>query len=182
MAVEHHVNLERPLVGFEGMRVSWGGVWAGVLVALGTLLVLSTLGVAIGFTADARNVDPQKISAGAVIWSRAALLIALFLGGVIATRMSMVWDRFTGLAQGALVWVMSLVVVTLLSANGIGLVAGASLIYGTQHSQSGPTTAAWLTFFSTVLSLVAALIGSAVGQRRAAARVRNEIEANSPRP
>jgi hypothetical protein len=59
MAVEHHLNLERPLVGFEGMRVSWGGVWAGVLVALGTLLVLSTLGVAVGFTADARNVDPR---------------------------------------------------------------------------------------------------------------------------
>jgi spore maturation protein SpmA len=96
--------------------------------------------------------------------------------------MSMVWDRFTGLAQGALVWVVSLVVVTLLSANGIGLVPGASLIYGAQHSQSGPTMAAWLTFLSTVLSLVAALIGSAIGQHRAAARVRNEIEANGPHP
>jgi hypothetical protein len=34
---------------------------------------------------------------GVAVWFRASLLIALFLGGMGATRMSMVWDRFTGL-------------------------------------------------------------------------------------
>jgi hypothetical protein len=98
MAIERHVNIEHPLVNLEGMRVSWGGIWAGMLVVLGAMLVLSTLGIAVGFSADARNVDPEKIGVGAVFWSRGSLLVALFLGGMAAARMSMVWDRFTGLA------------------------------------------------------------------------------------
>ena len=176
MVVEREVIIERPAATFEGMRVSWGGVWAGVLVVLGTLLLLTTLGVAIGFSADARNVDPEKIGTGAVIWSRVSLLVALFLGGMAATRMSLVWDRFTGLAQGALVWVTSLVVVLYLSANGVGLMLGALINEATQRPQAGPSAIAWITFLSIVLSLLAALAGSAVGRRTAAARVTSEIE------
>jgi hypothetical protein len=31
MAIERHVNIEDPVVSFEGMRASWGGIWAGML-------------------------------------------------------------------------------------------------------------------------------------------------------
>jgi hypothetical protein len=31
VVVEREVIIERPAVTYEGMRVSWGGVWAGVL-------------------------------------------------------------------------------------------------------------------------------------------------------
>jgi hypothetical protein len=176
MVIERHVNIEHPMVSFEGMRISWSGIWAGMLVVLGSILVLSTLGIAIGFSADARNVDPSRIGAGAVIWSRGSLLVALFLGGMAAARMSMVWDRFTGLAQGVLVWVVSMVTVLLLGANGVGLI-GAALAYGTaQHAGTGPDATAWITFFSVVLSLLAAVVGSAIGQHRAAVRVRSEID------
>jgi len=176
MGVEHHIKVEHPVVSFEGMRISWGGIWAGMLVVLGVMLVLSTLGLAIGFSVGTRNVDPEAISTGAVFWSRASLLVALFLGGMAAARMSMVWDRFTGLAQGALVWVVSLVAVLLLGANGVGLL-GVALAYGTaQRADTGPGGSAWITFFSIVLSLLASLAGSAIGQRRAAARARSEIE------
>lgn len=178
MAIERHINSEHPLVSFEGLRVSWGGIWAGMLVVLGTMLVLSTLGVAIGFSADARNVNPEKIGAGAVIWSRGSLLVALFLGGMAAARMSMVWDRFTGLAQGALMWVVSMVAVLLLGANGVGLI-GVAIAYGTaQRAGAAPSATAWITFFSIILSLLAALAGSAIGQHRAAARARSEIESS----
>jgi hypothetical protein len=178
MAIEHHMNTEHPVVNFEGMRVSWGGIWAGMLVALGVMLVLSTLGIAVGFSAGARNVDPEKIGTGAVIWSRGSLLVALFFGGMAAARMSMVWDRFTGLAQGALVWVVSTVAVLLLGANGVGLI-GVTLAFSTaRHVEGGPSASAWITFFSVVLSLLAALAGSAIGQRRAAVRARSEMGSN----
>src|SRR5207248_3582331 len=36
------------LFGAEGMRVSWGGIFGGVLVAVGLLLLLAALGVAVG--------------------------------------------------------------------------------------------------------------------------------------
>jgi hypothetical protein len=174
MVIERHVTPEHPLVSFEGLRVSWGGVWAGTLVVLGTMLVLSALGIAIGFSVEG-NVNPGSIGAGAVIWSRVSLLIALFLGGMAAARMSMVWDRFTGLAQGVLVWVVSMVAVLLFGANGVGLI-GVALAYGTAAQRgASPGATAWITFVAIVLSLMAALLGSAIGQRRAAARARSEI-------
>jgi hypothetical protein len=179
MSTQREVILERPAGALEGMRVSWGGIWAGVLVALGTLLVLSTLGLAIGFSADARNVDPQSIGLGAVVWSRVSLLIALFLAGAAAARMSLVWDRPTAFAQGALVWVTSLIAGQLLSASGIGLMLSAALTYGLRTGSpgqlgSGSSAVAWLTFLAVILSLLATLAGAALGRRRAAARITRE--------
>jgi hypothetical protein len=146
---------------------------------LGTLLVLSTLGLAIGFSADAHDIDPAKIGAGAIIWSRVSLLIALFPGGAAATRMSMVWDRPTAFAQGTLVWVASLMVGLLLSANGIGLVLSAALTFGLNRGgahplEAGPGAAAWMTFFAIILSLLATLAGAALGRRRVATHITQE--------
>lgn len=176
MSTEREVIVERPAGPFEGMRISWGGIWAGVLVVLGTLLVLTTLGLAIGFSADARDVSPQKIGTGAIIWARIALLIALFLGGAAATRMSMVWDRPTALAQGTLVWVASFIVGHILSAYGFGLMLTLALTYGLGNGgvrtpDTAPTAVAWITFFAVVLSLLATLAGAALGRRRAAAHI-----------
>jgi len=177
MSTERRVILERPAGSVEGMRISWGGIWAGVLVVLGILLVLSTLGLAIGFSADARDVDPQKIDMGAIIWSRVSLLIALFLGGAAATRMSMVWDRPTALAQGMLVWVASLIVGLFLRANGLGLLLSAVLTYGLNNAVAhAPSALAWMTFFAIILSLLATLAGAVLGRRRAAAHVTNKID------
>jgi hypothetical protein len=178
MAIERHVNIEHPVVSFEGMRVSWGGIWAGMLVVLGVMLVLSSLGIAVGFTA-AGSADPDDIGTGAVVWARVSLLVALFLGGMAAARMSMVWDRFTGFAQGVLVWVVSMVSILLLSANGVRLI-GIALAYGTaQRAETAPDMAAWFTFISIVLSLLAAVLGSALGQHRAAVRAKSEIAAET---
>jgi hypothetical protein len=181
MSTQRDVIVERPASSFEGMRVSWGGVWAGVLVVLGTMLVLSTLGLAIGFSADAHSVDAEKIGTGAIIWSRISLLIALFLGGAAATRMSMVWDRPTALAQGTLVWVASLIVGLFLSANGIGLMASAALTYGLRSDgahrlAAEPSAVAWITFIAVILSLLATLGGAALGRQRAAAHVTHKVE------
>jgi hypothetical protein len=187
MAVEHferEVLIERPVQRFEGMRVSWGGIWAGVLVVLGTLLFLTTLGLAIGISADARNVNPNAIGTGAVVWSALSLLIALFLGGLAATRMSMVWERSAGLLQGVLVWVIALVTVTYLGARGIGMLGASALGIVTgaaAGAQSEPTTSAWTQFLVVALSLLAALAGAAVGRRRAAVRATEVAEPTAER-
>jgi hypothetical protein len=67
--------------GTEGMKVSWGGVFAGVLVAMGVSMLLAALGVAIGVSAvDPGETDPGTIGIGAAVWGGAQLLIALFVG------------------------------------------------------------------------------------------------------
>src|SRR5688572_450213 len=110
------------LPSVEGLRVSWGGIWAGVLAATGVLLLLTALGVAVGVTAvDPRTPDAEAMSTGAGIWAGASLLIALFLGGMVSTRVGAIFDRTTGVFQGALVWIVSVLMVAYLAASGINI-------------------------------------------------------------
>jgi hypothetical protein len=134
---------ERVDASLDGLRISWGGIWAGVLIVLGTLLFLSTLGLAIGISAaDPGSTDAGALGLGAAIWSGLALLVALFIGGMAATRLGMIHDRATGAFEGALVWVVSFVAILWLASSGVQLVA------------SG---------ISSVFSGVAQTIGSATG-------------------
>jgi hypothetical protein len=108
----------------DGLRISWGGIWAGVLTVLGTLLFLTTLGLAVGISAvDPADTDAGALGIGAAVWSGLALLIALFVGGMAATRLGMVYDRATGAFEGALVWVLSFVAILWLASSGVQLVA-----------------------------------------------------------
>jgi hypothetical protein len=110
--------------GTEGMKVSWGGVFAGVLVAIGVSMLLASLGVAIGVSAvDPGNTEPSTIGIGAAIWGGLQLLIALFVGGMVATRVGAIIDRTTGFFEGVLVWVVSFMLMAYLAGNGIASVA-----------------------------------------------------------
>jgi hypothetical protein len=118
--------------GTEGMKVSWGGVFAGVLVAMGVSMLLASLGVAIGVSAvDAGSTEARTIGIGAAVWGGLQLLIALFVGGMVATRVGAIIDRTTGFFEGVLVWVVSFMLMAYLAGNGIASVAsGAFNILG----------------------------------------------------
>ena len=122
---------ERVEIPLDGLRISWGGIWAGVLTVLGMLLFLTTLGLAVGVTAiDPHDTDAQSIGVGAAVWSALSLLIALFVGGLAATRLGMVFDRATGAFEGALVWVLSFVAILWLASSGVQLVgSGISRVF-----------------------------------------------------
>src|SRR5215207_10185013 len=121
MATIIHEHVDTSL---DGLRISWGGIWAGVLTVLGTLLFLTTLGLAVGISAaEPGNTDTGALGLGAAIWSGLALLIALFVGGMAATRLGMIYDRATGAFEGALVWVVSFVAILWLASSGVQLVA-----------------------------------------------------------
>jgi len=106
------------------MKVSWGGVFAGVLVAMGVSMLLAALGVAIGISAvDPGETDPSTVGIGAAVWGGLQLLIALFVGGMVATRVGAIIDRTTGFFEGVLVWVVSLILMAYLAGSGISSVA-----------------------------------------------------------
>ncbi|HEY0685398.1 MAG TPA: hypothetical protein VGD45_23880 [Steroidobacter sp.] len=122
MATVVNEHVEVPL---EGFRLSWGGIWAGVLTVMGTLLFLTTLGIAVGISAaDPGEGNAEAIGTGAAIWSALSLLIALFVGGMAATRLGLVFDKAAGAFEGALVWVLSFLIVLWLASSGVRLVAG----------------------------------------------------------
>jgi hypothetical protein len=123
---------ERVEVPLQAFRLSWGGIWAGVLTVMGTLLFLTTLGIAIGVSAvDPGQDDAAAFGAGAALWTALSLLIALFVGGMAATRLGLVFDKAAGAFEGALVWVLSFLIILWLASSGVQLVArGISGLFG----------------------------------------------------
>jgi hypothetical protein len=101
-----------------GIRIAWGGVWAGLLIGFGVLLLLGALGLAIGITA-ADTAGARGLGIGAAVWGLLTLLVALFIGGMVASRTGLVYDRTTSLVQGSLVWVMSVLILVFLGTAGI---------------------------------------------------------------
>jgi X-X-X-Leu-X-X-Gly heptad repeat protein len=116
----------------EGMRVSWGGIWGGVLVALGLLMLLTALGLAVGVsTVEPGQTQASSLGTGAGIWASIALLISLFVGGMAATRIGAITDRTTGFFEGALVWVVSVLLIAYAASAGIStLASGAFRLVG----------------------------------------------------
>jgi hypothetical protein len=113
------------LLTADGMKVSWGGVFGGVLVAVGLLLLLAALGMAIGISAvQPGETEPSTLGTGAGIWAAVSLLLALFIGGMVSTRIGAIWDGTTGFFEGALVWVVSVLLMLYLATSGIGMLAG----------------------------------------------------------
>ena len=162
-------NAAARTAGFDGLRVSWGGVWAGVLVALGGLALLSALGVAVGETAiNPSSSDPDRIITVAGIWGAVSLLASLFIGGMVATRVGMVYDRAAGMFEGVLVWVVAMLLTALFAGSGLVLVPDFSINLG------GGKAAAWLGLAAMLLSLLAAVGGAMAGRKGAAARVGKE--------
>ena len=151
--------------GFDGLRVSWGGVWSGVLVTLGALILLSALGVAVGMSAvDPASADAQRVATIAAVWGAASLLASLFLGGMVSTRTGMIYDRATGMFEGVLVWVVSVLLMAAFAGSGISLVPDFTV------ELTASRTAAWVGLGAMVLSLIAAVAGAMAGRRGAAER------------
>jgi hypothetical protein len=133
-----------PVAPLETARISWAGVWSGFLIGLGVLMLLSTLGLAVGVSAvdigPGQGSDARAFSLGAGIWAGLSLLIALFLSGMIASRVAMVVDRTVATTHGALVWVLTMLGVLYLAGTGIGL--GMSGVLGVVRGAGSVVTSA----------------------------------------
>ncbi|WP_414549333.1 hypothetical protein [Anabaena sp. CCY 0017] len=174
-------------------RVRWGPIIAGVLVALATQLILSSLFGAIGAGTIAGSGAPRTITpdvaANVGIWSTIALLISLFIGGWVTARTCGPMNRNTALLNGAILWATTIALSSWLLASGVwgtfGIVApNVALAVPPQAVQPGvpvpPTTvtaeqarqiaaatsrALWWFVLGSLLSLAAALMGAVVGAR-----------------
>ncbi|TYP88325.1 permease [Blastococcus xanthinilyticus] len=100
-------------------RVRWGPVWAGLVVAMPTFLLLQLATLALGLwdvgSADGNSAD---------LWSSINGLIALFLGGLTAAATA-VWRGVSdGLLHGILVWALTIVSLLILTLFGGGALLG----------------------------------------------------------
>lgn len=109
-------------------RVSWGAVFGGLAVGLAIQVLLTLLGTAAGLSAidpqSAEPVGPVPMAMG--IWTGLSMLIAAYVGGYVAARLSGLPTRGDGALHGAVTWG-----VTTLAAVAIATSAAGALIGGT---------------------------------------------------
>lgn len=178
-------------------RVRWGPIWAGLLSALFTLLVLGLLGVAIGLTtANAGAAAQGNINANAgqysAIWAGISAIIAFLIGGYVAGRTAAVHGRGWAALNGALVFLLALPFILWLASQGLGAIIGnaSSITHGlginlgqlqntvtgtvqhltpaqAQQAADAAKTTAWGTLIGLIVGLVASALGGTLGMRHA---------------
>ena len=105
-------------------RVSWGGIFAGAIIAAVISMALNLLGIAIGAGAVdlAQGSTPSAASfgIGTGIWLVLSNLIALAIGAYAAAHLSGVTERSDAALHGLSVWALA----TLIAAVLLGSLAG----------------------------------------------------------
>ena len=109
-------------------RVSWGAIFAGVVVALVVQVLLTLLGVGIG----AATLDPgtgdnpaaSTFSIASGTWYAVSGILAAFAGGYIASRMSGKTVATTGALHGLTTWAVTTLLVLYLISTSIGSIVG----------------------------------------------------------
>lgn len=165
----------------DGVR--WGPVWAGLLTALTTFLLLELGFYALGWlTLDTVDTNPSD-SSGIVTGILA--LVAFFIGGLIAGATALWKGLFSGLLHGFLVWALGVVAFIALTFFGASSLLGSfgdltsKLGVGPQAVESATDVseseaaeaeetaedAAGPAFLGLVLPLGAAMLGGLIGSK-----------------
>jgi hypothetical protein len=109
-------------------RVSWAAVLAGVVVMLVTQLLLNMLGLGIGIaTLDPGTGDnpaARTFSIGAAIWWTLSGIIASFVGGYVAGRLSGRPKESTTGWHGITAWALTTLLIFYMLTSTVGAVLG----------------------------------------------------------
>lgn len=120
-------------------RVSWGAIFGGTFIALAIMVLLGSLGIAIGAT----TIDPQTgetpsaraFGIGAGIWWIATSALALFGGGWAAGRLAGPRRMLESTLHGVVTWSFTATIVVALMTTAVGsMVSGAMRVLGAASS------------------------------------------------
>ncbi|SES47158.1 PhnA-like protein [Rhizobium sp. NFR03] len=109
-------------------KVSWGSVFAGVVIALAVQFLLNLLGVGIGAAvldpATSDNPAASTFSIAGGIWFVVAGIVSAFIGGYVASRLSGRPSNSTGGYHGLTSWAVTTLVVLYLLTTSVGAIIG----------------------------------------------------------
>ncbi len=120
-------------------RISWGAVFAGVVIALVTQLILNMIGVGIGAaTLDPRTVgnpSATSLSLGAALWWTLSGIVAALAGGYAAGRLAGRPKESTAGWHGLIAWGLTTLMIFYLLTSTLGGILGG--VYQTLTSAAG---------------------------------------------
>ena len=137
----------RDLVAGLYARVSWGAVFAGVVIAIAVQMVLALLGAGIGLS----TVDPlsrstpamSSLGIGAGVWWAVSSVVSLFAGGWVAARLAGTPEKTDAILYGLLTWGLAAIVTAYLLASAVGaVVRGGASVVGTTATVAASGAAA----------------------------------------
>ena len=159
-------------------RVRWGPIWAGLITALTTFLVLELLMYSLGLLTIDINPGAGNDSGP---WVTALVgLLAFFAGGWVAGATSAVRGSSVGLLNGFLVWGLGTVLILAFSSFGLGSLFGALGNVVSRFLMAGNTNfnlpnvdpaeiagmvrdASWWAFLSLAITALACALGGWAG-------------------
>jgi pyruvate/2-oxoglutarate dehydrogenase complex dihydrolipoamide acyltransferase (E2) component len=109
-------------------KISWGAVFAGVVVALATQLVLNLLGMGVGAATlnpvggDSPSATSLSVAAG--IWFAVSGILAALAGGYTAGRLAGVPNESTAGWHGLTTWALATLVIFYLLTSTLGGILG----------------------------------------------------------
>ncbi|MGF9567550.1 PhnA-like protein [Neorhizobium sp. JUb45] len=118
----------RVLIDAELHKVSWGAIFAGVVIATVVQLLLNLLGVGIGAAvidpATGDNPTATAFSIGTAGWFIVSGVLAAFVGGFVGSRLSGKVSRSTGSLHGLTTWAVTTLLVVYLLTTSVGALVG----------------------------------------------------------
>ncbi|MEH3120419.1 MAG: hypothetical protein PGN16_00330 [Sphingomonas phyllosphaerae] len=139
--------VEQSAIARAGRRVSWGAIFAGVVIAVAVQLLLGILGTGIGLSmvdpVDGTTPGATGFGIGAGIYWLITTVIALGSGGYAAARLSGVTEKFDALSHGLVVWGVTLILTLYLLTSAVGgIIGGAFRTVGSVTGAAGATVGA----------------------------------------
>jgi hypothetical protein len=112
-------------------RISWAAVFAGVILAMGIHLLLSVLGTGIGVSTidpvQQTTPDAKVLGVSAGIWWAVSSLIALFVGGWVASYLAGIPRSLDGILHGLLTWGLATLLAFIFIGSAVGTLVGGAL-------------------------------------------------------
>jgi hypothetical protein len=107
-------------------RVSFSAIFAGAVVALALILLLSLLGGALGLSLS-NHMHEHSFNVGAAVWAVVTVLLSLFAGGCVATRCAVGETTGEALIHGTIMWGLVFALLLWLTTAGIRMGFNAAL-------------------------------------------------------
>jgi len=121
-----HTLRDKSAIGFIS-RLSWSAIIAGVFIAIAVQLLLSFLGLGIGF-GSINPLDEAKpfsgLGTGALIWWIVTMLISVFTGGWVAGWFSNHVQKADLILHGLLTWCLLTFLNMYLITSSVGKIVG----------------------------------------------------------
>lgn len=152
----------QPVPATSPQKIRWGAVFAGTVLGLALLALLSVLWFALAYGSGL-----EQVRADLEWYIGISAIACLFVGGLLSGWLSGVRGAAAGFFNGMAIWAMILVlalavgVPAIMNVFNLGRVT--QLADGATGTVAGVNGSLWATFWSMLGGLLACAVGGAIG-------------------